>query len=50
MSELYAPNQQVVRGDQSGPAEEGNGGSTTPEPQPEPQPEPEPAPQEPDTE
>jgi hypothetical protein len=35
MSELYAPNQQVVRPDGSGPAEEGTGGST-PEPGPEP--------------
>ncbi|MBO0743668.1 MAG: hypothetical protein J2P43_01520 [Candidatus Dormibacteraeota bacterium] len=35
MSELYAPNQQVVRADGSGPAEEGNGGeAVTPEPAP----------------
>ena len=27
MSGMYAPNQQVVRGDESGPAEEGEGGS-----------------------
>jgi hypothetical protein len=27
MSDLYAPNQQVVRADRSGPAEEGSGGS-----------------------
>lgn len=33
---FYAPNQQVVRADGSGPAEEGNGGSAPPEPQPEP--------------
>ena len=27
MSDYYAPNQQVVRGDESGPAEQGDGGS-----------------------
>ena len=27
MSEWYAPNQQAVRGDESGPAESGDGGS-----------------------
>lgn len=27
MSDWYAPNQQAVRGDESGPAEEGEGGS-----------------------
>jgi hypothetical protein len=37
-----APNQQVVRGDQSAPWDEGQGGSPPQEPQPEPQPEPEP--------
>jgi hypothetical protein len=34
MSDLYAPNQQVVRGDGSGPAEEGSGGSAPAEPEP----------------
>lgn len=34
----YAPNQQAVRADGSGPAEEGDGGTPHPEPQPEPQP------------
>lgn len=31
MTDFYAPNQQVVRADGSGPAEEGDGGSTAPE-------------------
>lgn len=31
MSDLYAPNQQVVRADGSGPAEEGTGGAVDPE-------------------
>lgn len=45
MSDLYAPNQQVVRGDGSGPAEEGDGGtSATPKPGPESSPPPEPEP------
>jgi hypothetical protein len=38
MTDWYAPNQQAVRADGSGPAEEGTGGSTpseTPEPAPE---------------
>jgi hypothetical protein len=40
MTDLYAPNQQVVRADGSGPAEEGTGGSVPdPEPPPEPPPE-----------
>jgi hypothetical protein len=34
-TDWYAPNQQAVRGDESGPAEEGNGGSP-PLPDPEP--------------
>jgi hypothetical protein len=34
MSDLYAPNQQVVRGDESGPAEEGEGGSERIDPEP----------------
>ena len=33
MSELYAPNQQVVRADGSGPAEEGEGASGGPVPE-----------------
>lgn len=33
MSDFYAPNQQVVRADGSGPAEEGTGGSA-PDPEP----------------
>lgn len=44
---LDAPNQQVVREDESGPADEGTGGATeappaepTPEPTPDPVPEP----------
>jgi hypothetical protein len=45
---LDAPNQQVVREDRSGPADEGSGGSSTPEPEPAPVSEPEP--QEPDGE
>jgi hypothetical protein len=32
MSDWYAPNQQAVREDQSGPAEEGEGGSPSAEP------------------
>jgi hypothetical protein len=32
--ELYAPNQQLVRADGSGPAEEGNGSGVAPEPPP----------------
>ena len=44
-AEWYAPNQQAVRADTSGPAEEGNGGEEgTPAPQP-PDGEPEPAPE-----
>lgn len=49
MSEVYAPNQQNVRPDGSGPAEEGEGGSSrrqaaapATEPKPEPKPEPHP--------
>ena len=45
---LDAPNQQVVREDGSGPADEGSGGATAPplvEPDPEPEPEPEPTPE-----
>lgn len=38
MTDYYAPNQQVVRADESGPAEEGNGGTPIPEPHPEQQP------------
>jgi hypothetical protein len=34
MSDWYAPNQQAVRGDGSGPAEEGSGGSAPVEPEP----------------
>ena len=47
MTEIYAPNQQNVRADGSGPAEEGEGGviETPTPPQPEPQPEPKPTPQ-----
>jgi hypothetical protein len=37
---LDAPNQQVVREDGSGPADEGTGGASEPEPEPEPAPEP----------
>jgi hypothetical protein len=40
---LDAPNQQVVREDGSGPADEGSGGAPAP-PKPEPEPEPEPEP------
>lgn len=32
MTDFYAPNQQVVRADGSGPAEEGDGGTSTPPP------------------
>jgi hypothetical protein len=39
---LDAPNQQVVREDRSGPADEGSGGSSTPAPEPAPASEPEP--------
>jgi hypothetical protein len=35
---LDAPNQQVVREDGSGPADEGSGGAPASEPQPEPEP------------
>ena len=46
---LDAPNQQVVRGDESGPADEGTGGATEPEPaEPSTPAEPEPAPNEDD--
>lgn len=42
--EVYAPNQQYVRPDRSGPAEEGEGGSNpATEPDPKPATEPEPA-------
>jgi hypothetical protein len=34
MSDWYAPNQQAVRGDQSGPGEEGEGGSERIDPEP----------------
>jgi hypothetical protein len=34
MTDLYAPNQQVVRGDGSGPAEQGTGGSERVDPEP----------------
>jgi hypothetical protein len=37
-TDWYAPNQQAVRADGSGPAEEGDGGTPHPEPQPEAQP------------
>jgi hypothetical protein len=38
MSDYYAPNQQVVRADASGPAEEGTGGpAVLPTPSPEPE-------------
>ena len=32
-TDWYAPNQQAVRADGSGPAEEGDGGSSAPEPE-----------------
>jgi hypothetical protein len=32
MTDWYAPNQQAVRADGSGPAEEGNGGALAPAP------------------
>jgi hypothetical protein len=34
MSDWYAPNQQAVRGDESGPAEEGEGGTERIDPEP----------------
>jgi hypothetical protein len=34
MSDWYAPNQQAVRGDESGPAEQGEGGSERIDPEP----------------
>ncbi len=34
IDDLYAPNQQLVRADGSGPAEEGDGGSTPEDPAP----------------
>jgi len=59
MTDMYAPNQQVVHGDDSGPAEEGDGGvPATTEPTPDPAepetppnepPAPEPQPSPPDT-
>jgi hypothetical protein len=34
MTDWYAPNQQAVRGDESGPAEEGEGGTERVDPEP----------------
>jgi hypothetical protein len=36
VSDWYAPNQQAVRGDESGPAEEGTGGSDRVDAEPQP--------------